>query len=107
MVTSFSERNGKWTYNANVRQRTGSVSIKPPPRLWTSKEDAEKDVGLFVWYSSVRDKNDPAVPYPHGQWFKTMLPNDSWNDIGAKYQTKAQRPSRHLPLKSTDEEVLW
>ena len=82
MATSFSERNGKWTFNAKVRQRTGFVSIKPP-RLWTSKEEAEKDVGLFVWYSSVRDKNDPAVPYSHGKWFKTMLPNDAWNNIRA------------------------
>ena len=57
MATSFSERNGKWTLNAKVRQRTGFVTIKPP-RLWTSKEDAEKDVGLSFGTSLLcRSKN--------------------------------------------------
>ena len=79
---SFSENNSKWTFNAKVRHRTGFVSMRPA-RLWTSKEDIEKDVGLFVWSSCVRDKNDPTVPYPHGKWFKTMLPNDSWNALRA------------------------
>jgi hypothetical protein len=83
MATSFSVRNDKWTTNARIRQRTGFISMKPP-RLWTSKEDAEKDVGLFVWYSSIREKNDPAVPYPHGN----MVLNHSPCGYGYKSQTE-------------------
>ena len=41
------------------------------------------DVELFIWYSSIRGKDDPPVPLPHGQWFKTMLPDNSWDEIRA------------------------
>ena len=63
-----------------VRQRTGFKQMKPY-RLWSSKEDASKNVDLFVWYKSVRDKDDPPVPLPHGQWFQTLAPDSSWDDI--------------------------
>ena len=95
MASSFSEQNGKWTFYAKVRQRSGFTSLKPA-RLWNSKEEAEMGVELFIWYSSIRGKDDPPVPLPHGQWFKTMLPDDSWEEIRAYL---AERGCKVYPSK--------
>ena len=95
MASSFSEQNGKWTFYAKVRQRSGFTSLKPA-RLWNSKEEAEMDVELFIWYSSIRGKDDPPVPLPHGQWFKTILPDDSWEEIRAYL---AERGCKVYPSK--------
>jgi hypothetical protein len=52
-----------------------------PYSLWDTKEDASNYVDLFVWYKSVRTKIDPLVPEPHGKWFKTAVPDCSWDEI--------------------------
>jgi hypothetical protein len=80
MASSFTELNGKWTFSANVRMRTG-FKHKQPARLWNSKEDAAKDVRLFIWYSSLRDASNPLVPRSRGQCFETILPDESWDGI--------------------------
>ena len=54
------------------------------------------DVELFIWYSSIRGKDDPPVPLPHGQWFKTILPDDSWEEIRAYL---AERGCKVYPSK--------
>ena len=80
MATSFTEVSGMWTFYAKVRLKTG-FKHQRPARLWNSKEDAERDVKLFIWYSSIRDVGDPHIPHPRGSWFKTMLPDASWDHI--------------------------
>ena len=63
MATTFTEVDGRWCFMARVRLRTG-FAYKRPYRLWKSREDAEKDVELFVWYSSIRGAGDPRIPNP-------------------------------------------
>jgi hypothetical protein len=45
------------------------------------RKAAEKDAKLFVWYRSIRTPNDPIIPHPRGQWFKTMVPDENWDII--------------------------
>ena len=71
MATSFTEMNGRWTFYAKVRLRSG-FEHKKPGRLWNSIEACEKDVKLFVWYRSIRTPNDPIIPHSRGQWFETI-----------------------------------
>jgi hypothetical protein len=80
MAVSYTVLNGKWTFSVKVRLRTGFQHMQPY-RLWDNKEDASDYVSLFVWYKSVRTKSDPLVPEPHGKWFKTAVPDDSWDEI--------------------------
>ena len=86
-----------WTFYAKVRTTKG-FTTKKPARLWSSKEAAEKDVELFIWYESIRGPDDPKVPYPRGQWFRTMLPDKSWDivreylsEYGQKHQEKKRK----------------
>ena len=98
MASSFSELNGKWTFSANVRLRTG-FKHKQPARLWNSKEEAAKDVRLFIWYSSLRDASDPLVPHSRGQWFKTILPDESWLGIRQFLDERGEKQYRDKKRK--------
>ena len=79
-MASFHEKDGMWGIRARVRTKTGP-QYQTTPFLWRSKSEAEDDVGLFVWYRSVKDSSDPLIPTPVGQWFKSMLPNSDWNSV--------------------------
>ena len=85
MAVTFSEIGGKWTFKARVHPKGQGAVYKSPSRLWDTQEDAEKDVGLFIWYKSAKskDKNQPNVPLPHGEWFVTTTPNEKWDEIRA------------------------
>ena len=85
-----------WTFYAKVRTKQG-FSTKKPARLWASKEAAENDVELFIWYESIRGPDDPKVPYPRGQWFKTMLPDESWDIVRDHLSDHGQKT--HLTRK--------
>jgi hypothetical protein len=99
MASSFTELNGKWTFSAKVRLRTG-FKHKQPARLWNSKEDAAKDVKLFIWYSSFRDASDPLVPqHSRGQWFKTILPDESWDGIRHFFEERGEKQYRSKKRK--------
>jgi hypothetical protein len=80
MAVAYTVQNGKWTFSVRVRLRTGFQNMQPY-RLWDTKEDASEYVDLFVWYKSVRTKSEPLVPEPHGKWFKTAVPDSSWDEI--------------------------
>jgi hypothetical protein len=79
-MASFHEKDGMWGIRARVRTKTGP-QYQTTPFLWRSKSEAEDDVGLFVWYRSVKDSSDPLIPTPVGQWFKSMLPNSDWDSV--------------------------
>ena len=68
-LTNYFEKDGRWSVRARVRTAKGFEHLTTP-FLWPTKAAAEDDAKLFIWYRSVRGKNDPPVPTPYGQWFK-------------------------------------
>lgn len=76
MAATFFQRGNLWAFRVKVKTVTGTKVVMPYA-LWKTKEEAERDVRLFVWFKGKRDAADPRVPLPHGQWFKSAKPDDS------------------------------
>jgi hypothetical protein len=88
-MASFVEKRGMWSIRARVRKGSGFV-YERSYSLWETKEEAEKDLDLFIWYKSTRGFDDPLVPSPRGEWFKTILPNSEWDEIRKTAQKNVQ-----------------
>ena len=65
MAVTFSEIGGKWTFKARVHPKGQGAVYKSPSRLWDTQEDAEKDVGLFIWYKSAKSKDKNLMFHCH------------------------------------------
>jgi (2Fe-2S) ferredoxin len=87
-----------WGIRARVRAKTGP-QYQTTPFLWRSKSEAEDDVGLFVWYRSVKDSSDPLIPTPVGQWFKSMLPNSDWDIVRDHLDNRVEKKIYGLKRK--------
>jgi hypothetical protein len=87
-MASFVEKRGMWSIRARVRKGSGFV-YERSYSLWDTKEEAEKDLDLFNWYKSTRGFDDPLVPSPRGEWFKTILPNSEWDEIREYLKNRA------------------
>lgn len=80
MNDSFTFRGGRWCFRAKITTHKGT-EFASPYALWETKEDAERDFDLFVWYKSRKSPDAPSIPPPRGEWFKSLLPDESWNAI--------------------------
>lgn len=80
MASSFFMRGSLWTFRVKVRSTKGTEYVTPHA-LWDTKEEAAKEVDLFIWYKSRKDATDPPIPLPHGNWFKTTKPDETWDVI--------------------------
>jgi hypothetical protein len=80
MAASLFLRGSLWTFRVKVRTCKG-VEYASPHALWETKNEAERDVDLFIWFKGRKGPADPHIPSPHGQWFKTMKPGSSWDEI--------------------------
>jgi hypothetical protein len=103
-MASFIEKRGMWSIRARVRKGSGFV-YERSYSLWETKEEAENDLDLFIWYKSSRDFDDPLVPSPRGEWFKTILPNSDWDEIREYLTNRApverKQKRRRVELIST------
>ena len=80
MKATFFQRGSPWAFRVKVKTVEGTKVVMPYA-LWKTSEEAERDVPLFVWFKGRKDAADPRVPLPHGQWFKSAKPDNSWNNI--------------------------
>ena len=61
-MTGYMEKGGYWQMRARVYPERGMNTFPKSGFIWSSEEDAKRDLPLFVWYKSSRKAGDMKVP---------------------------------------------
>jgi hypothetical protein len=61
-MSGYMEMGGYWQIRARVHPERGMNNYPKSGFIWSSEEDAKRDLPLFVWYKSSRKAGDMKVP---------------------------------------------
>jgi hypothetical protein len=106
-MSGYMEKGGYWQIRARVHPERGMNNYPKSGFIWSSEDDAKRDLPLFVWYKSSRKAGDMKVPQiSMGQkWFVNTCPDESWDEIremlnGAKPVLTKKRKFSHVAFDS-------
>ena len=106
-MEKFIEKGGLWQIRTKVNADRRQNQFPKSGYLWDSKEAAAKDLPLFVYFKSLRGKENLKIPPKKSgrKWFSEAAPDDSWDTIRENLSTQdmiivIQKKRRHVELDS-------
>ena len=82
-ISGYMEKGRYWQMRARVHAERGMNNYPKSGFIWSTEDDAKRDLPLFVWYKSLRKAGDMKVPQINmgRKWFVDTCPDVSWDEI--------------------------